>query len=60
MVEKVESRSGEVHDENGNTQFWWNGRNYGSVLPEELIDMVLDISRNQNMEDKHGSKKLRQ
>lgn len=42
MVEKVLGRSGEFTDENGNTEYWWDGLNYGCILPEELIDMALN------------------
>lgn len=41
MDEKVLSRSGEFIDENGNLEFWWDGRNYGCILVEELIDAEL-------------------
>lgn len=41
MDRKVAGRSGEFVDENGRTDFWWDGHNYGCILPEELIDEKL-------------------
>lgn len=52
MEEKVVGRSGEYVDGDGNPEFWWNGRNYGCILPEELIDAVMVASE----KDKLGEK----
>lgn len=57
MDEKVLSRSGQFIDENGNTEFWWNGTNYGCIIPEELIDLELAAS-NYSRED-GGSNNVR-
>lgn len=44
MNKKDLGRSGEFIDENGNTEYWWKGRNYGCILPEELIDAEIMAS----------------
>ena len=42
MEEKGLGRFGQFIDENGKTEYWWDGRNYGCIIPEELIDVELN------------------
>jgi len=44
MDEKRLGRSGEFVNENGENEFWWDGINYHSIIPEEMIDEVLAAS----------------
>ena len=41
MMESVFSRCGVDNGTAGCPEFWWDGRQYGCVMPEELIDAEL-------------------
>jgi hypothetical protein len=45
-MDEENSRSGIFVDAEGRKEYWWNGFNYGCVLPEELIDAELSTSKN--------------
>lgn len=45
MVEKEIGRSGEYINESGQSEFWWEGRNYGCILPDQIIDAELAASK---------------
>lgn len=36
--------SGIVTKPDGTTEYWWNGKNFHNVLPEEIIDAELAAS----------------
>jgi hypothetical protein len=47
-MDEENSRSGIFVDADGKTEYWWNGFNYGCVLPEKLIDDDLSTSKTKN------------
>jgi len=56
MEKKGIGRSGQFIDESGQSEFWWDGINYHSIIPEELIDAVLDASDKKEHIQKEGEK----
>jgi hypothetical protein len=45
-MDEEKGRNGIFYTDDGKMEVWWNGKNYGCALPEEMIDEVLDSSKN--------------
>lgn len=43
--------SGEFILPDGTSEFWWNGKCYGNVVPEEIIDEALAFSKEKENEN---------
>lgn len=45
--------SGKLIRADGTEEFWWNGINYGNVIPEELVDAeLIQVSKDKESEEK--------
>ena len=50
--------SGKLIRPDGTIEFWWNGVNYGNVIPEEMIDAELKrASKRKERKDKENERK---
>ena len=50
--------SGKLIRPDGVVEYWWNGVNYGNVVPEQLIDAEIEAASKNNKkveEQRHGS-----
>jgi hypothetical protein len=45
-MDEDKSRSGIFYNADGKPEVFWNGRSYGCVIPEELIDAELSALKN--------------
>lgn len=43
--------SGKLIRPDGTIEFWWNGVNYGNVIPEEMIDAELKRASKRYIKD---------